>query len=356
MRRTTTLLLFAALFVAELGWSGISPLLPTYQDQYGLTDVATGLIVSLAGAGILIVSLPVSGLTNRFSVRSLTLCSLGVLAMSNLVVGLSGSYPQLLVGRITFGVGLGMIWVTGTTWLHDASGEHSARALALTTSVVGVASLLSPPLVGWLGETFAPGTPFIVLALLCASVLIILSLLRTQTGRRPESNPSLHDMLRAARGDRLMVMSLVLTLAVALAWMSVELLVPLRLDAAGFDASRIGLAFAAASIVFIVASVITSARAERYATARLATVWTAAFALTLLIAAIGVGVTPTVVFLVAAGVTSGVLVALSFPLGAAGAARRWIQRCGRRRPDQCDVGGFEHPGTDPRGRRSRDRR
>ena len=75
-----------------------------------------------------------------------------------------------------------------------------------------------------------------------------------------------------------------------------------------------------ASIVFFASSVVTSARAERYATGRVAAIWTGAFALAVLVAVTGEGIGPTIVFLIAAGLTTGVLVALTYPLGAAGAA------------------------------------
>jgi predicted MFS family arabinose efflux permease len=320
VRRPIVLLLFVAIFVAELGWAGISPLLPSYQDRYGLTDAATGVIVALASVGILVVSLPVSGLANRFAVRTLTLWSVGVLAAGNLLVGLSGSYLALLAGRVVFGVGLGMIWVTATAWIHDEAGDDGPRALALTTSVVGVGSLVGPTFTGWLGERVELGTPFLVLGGLTALVLLVLLLVDSRSGDVAEVNPPFREMLRAARADRLMVTSLVLTLAVALMWMSADLLVPLRLDAHGFGASGIGLAFSAASIVFLGTSAITSARAERYATVRVAAVWTAAYACTVLIAATGEGAGPTIALLLAAGITTGVLIALTYPLGAAGAA------------------------------------
>ena len=321
MRRVTVVMLFVAIFVAELGWSGISPLLPSYEARYGLTDVATGLIVSLASVGILLVSLPASGLSNRFGVRKLTLASLGVLAAGDLVVGLSDSYPALLAGRTVYGVGLGMIWVTGTAWLHDVAGESAPRALALTTSVVGAAALLAPSFSGWLGERFTLGTPFVVLGALTVVVLVTLLVLRTPIGDSTESNPPLREMLRAARADALMVTSIVLTLAIALMWMSAELLVPLRLHALGYGAARIGLAFSAASIVFLTSSAVTSARAERWATVRIATIWMAAFAASVLVAVIGVGAVPTMAFLLAAGLTTGVLIALTYPLGASGATK-----------------------------------
>lgn len=321
MRRITVVLLFGAIFVAELGWAGISPLLPSFQDRYALTDVATGLIVSVASVGILLVSLPAGALTNRYSVRTLTLWSLAALALGNLGVGLSRSYVAVLVARSVFGVGLGTMWVTGTAWLHDAAGEGGPRALALTTSVVGAASLIGPAVTGALGERYSLGMPFVLLGGVVVVVLIVLAMLRAPTGRTVDPGPPLGEMLRAARVDVMMLSSLVLTLAVALMWMSAELLVPLRLAEHGFGASEIGLAFSAASIVFVVASAVTSARAERYATARLSAAWTVAFAACVLIAVVGVAPAPTIAFLVAMGLTTGVLVALTYPLGVAGAAQ-----------------------------------
>src|ERR1044072_189720 len=52
MRRSLVLLLFATIFVAELGWAGIAPLLPDLQDRYGLTDTTTRFILSVAGGGV----------------------------------------------------------------------------------------------------------------------------------------------------------------------------------------------------------------------------------------------------------------------------------------------------------------
>ena len=315
------LLLFTAIFAAELGWAGISPLLPTYRDRYGLSDPATGLILTLASVGILVVSLPASALSNRFAVRSLTLWSIAALSAGNVVIGLSDSYGVLLAGRALYGVGLGIMWVTGTAWLHAAAGEDAPRALALTTSVVGAASLIGPAITGWLGEQLSTGAPFLILGGMTAVLLVVLLLARSPEGREVERNPPLREMLRAAGSDQLMVTSLILTLAVALMWMSAELLVPLRLDAEGFGASEIGLAFSVASIVFLVASAVTSARAERWATVRVSALWTAAFAGTVLVATVGTGVAPTIAFLAAVGLTTGVIVALTYPLGVAGAAQ-----------------------------------
>jgi predicted MFS family arabinose efflux permease len=319
MRRPTVWLLFAAIFVAELGWSGISPLLPQYQERFGLSDASTGFVLSIAAVGILLVSLPASALSSRIAVRKLTVWGMGALAIGNVIVGVSASYPILLTGRCLVGVGLGTMWVTATAWLHDAAGEDAPKALAMTTTVVGVGSLIGPAIAGYLGERFTIGTPFVGLGLACAAAGVALAFAPGDEGRVPEPGPPFLEMVRAARADAMMITSLVLTLVVALMWMTTELLAPLRLDELGYSATAIGVIFSGSSILFAASSALTARRADRYATIRTSALWTAALAAGLVIVIVSSSVIATVVFLLAMGVTSGVMVALTYPLGAIGA-------------------------------------
>ena len=324
MRRSIVLLLFAAIFVAELGWAGIAPLLPTYQNAYGLTDVATSLILTVASVGILLVCLPAGALSSRLAVRTLTLWGIVALTVGNLMVGLSGPFAVLLVGRLFTGAGLGTMWVTGTAWLHVSAGSSAARALAFTTTVAGAGALVGPAITGWLGVRFGAGTAFVLLAALNGLMLVLLILMPSPEGRLVEPSPPLRDMLRAARADHLMLTSLVLSLTVALTWLSADLLIPLRLDALGFDAAKIGLIFSGASVLFVGSSAITSARAERYANVRAAAMWSALFVACVLLGAIGDGAVATAVFLAAISVTTGVMISLTFPIGVLGAKERGI--------------------------------
>ncbi|MEP6758158.1 MAG: MFS transporter [Actinomycetota bacterium] len=319
MRRPTVLLLFATIFVGELGWSGIAPLLPDLQDRFGLSDTQTGFILSVSAVGILFVSLPAGAMSRRFAVRTLTLWGMGALAAGNLVVGVADSYPTVLAGRALLGVGLGTMWVTATAWLHDVAGEDSSKALAMTTAVVGIGSLVGPAFAGYVGERYSLGTPFVVLGVVCVATGIALVFAPGEEGRVPEPSPPLADMVRAARADDLMVTSLLLTLVVALMWMTTELLVPLRLDHLGYSATAIGLAFSASAVVFAATSAMTARGAERYVTIRVAALWCVAFGVGLTIAAFFVSAPATIVFLLVMGITTGVLIALTYPLGAVGA-------------------------------------
>jgi predicted MFS family arabinose efflux permease len=319
MRRPIVLLLFAMIFVAELGWAGIAPLLPEFQDRYALGDGATGLILSVAGLGILLVSLPAGALSRRFSVRTLTLWGMAALTAGNLITGISGAYGVLLLGRCLFGVGLGMMWVTGTAWLHEAAGDRGAQALALTTTVVGLGSLVGPAITGVLGERYGIGTPFVLLGSLCGVMGLALFLQRDRSGRVAEPSPPLRDMLRAARADDLLVTSVLLSLVVSLMWMTIELLVPLRLDGLGYSASQIGFVFSVTSIVFAAASAVAARGADRYATIRFSAIWTVVMVAGLVFGGLVVSASGTIVFLLVMGVTSGMMIAITYPLGAVGA-------------------------------------
>jgi ACDE family multidrug resistance protein len=321
MRRPTVLLLFATIFVGELGWSGIAPLLPAYQQRFGLSDTQTGFILSVSAVGILFVSLPAGALSRRFAVRTLTLWGMAALAAGNLVVGFTDSYPTVLAGRALLGVGLGTVWVTATAWLHDAAGDDSSKALAMTTAVVGIGSLIGPAFAGYIGERSSLGAPFVVLGILCVATGVVLAFAPGEEGRVAEPSPPLADMVRAARADDLMVTSVLLTLVVALMWMTTELLVPLRLDALGYSATAIGLAFSASAVVFAATSALTARGADRYVTIRVAAKWCVAFGVGLTIAAFFVSVGATIVFLLVMGITTGVMIALTYPLGAVGARR-----------------------------------
>ena len=93
-------LLFAAIFVTEMGWSGIAPLIPGFQERYGLTEAQAGLVFTLASAGILVASLPAGALSRRFAVRPMTLWAMVSITAANLTLAVAD-----LVGDVARGLG-----------------------------------------------------------------------------------------------------------------------------------------------------------------------------------------------------------------------------------------------------------
>ena len=315
MHRRVIVLVYVALFVGELSWQAVTPLIPTYISTYDLTDVQGGLLLSVASLGILLASLPAGYLTRHVTPRRLTEIAMAVIALAGFAMALVPGYPAAVAARFVFGLGFGVLWVSMAAWLDDAAGDDSARVLAATTAVVGVGATLGPAYAGAVAQRFGLTAPFVGLAAITALLLVMLLLDRSGTGLKNEPAPPLRDLARAAGSDPDLVTMLLLTVAASIVWLTSDLLVPLRLADGGFDAGQIGIIFTVGSVVFVLTSATTSRYADRLARPRIVAVATALLAVCTLVPAIFAGVPAAMVFLVGAALTTGVTIALTFPFG-----------------------------------------
>ncbi len=230
MRLRVVILVYLALFVGELSWSGVTPLIPSYIEQYDLSDFEGGLVLSVASFGILVASLPASAITRRVSPRTMMLSAMAVIALAGFAMALAPDYRAIVLARLIFGLGFGTLWVSMAAWLDDAAGQNSAKVLALTTSVVGVSSMLGPAYAGWVADRYGISAPFVGLAIITALLFVLLLFDRSGTGLRKDPAPPFREIARAVRSDPDLVTMLLLTIAAAVVWMTADLLVPLRLD------------------------------------------------------------------------------------------------------------------------------
>ena len=262
MRSRVVVLVYIALFVGELSWSGITPLIPSYVAEYDLTDFEGGLVLSIASLGILVASLPASYVTQRVSPRTLTLTAMLVIALAGFAMAIAPGYWAIVATRLVFGIGFGFMWVSTAAWLANAAGPDSPRVLALTTSIVGLGATLSPGYAGWVADHFGLSAPFVGVGVVTALLFALLLTDRSGTGLNKDPSPPARDLVRAAHSDKDLVMMLLLTTAAAVVWMTADLLVPLRLDRHGYDIASIGVVFSLAAIVFVTASALTARKAD----------------------------------------------------------------------------------------------
>ena len=315
MHRRVIVLVYVALFVGELSWQAVTPLIPTYISTYDLTDVQGGLLLSVASLGILVTSLPAGYLTRHINPRQLTEIAMAIITLAGFAMALVPGFPAAVAARFVFGLGFGVLWVSMAAWLDDAAGDDSPRVLAATTAVVGVGATLGPAYAGAVAQRFGLTAPFVGLAAITAVLLVLLLLDRSGTGLKNEPAPPLRDLARAAGSDPDLVTMLLLTVAASIVWLTTDLLVPLRLADGGFDAGQIGIIFTVGSVVFVLASGITSRYADRLARPTVVAVATALLAVCTLVPALFAGVPAAMLFLVGAALTTGVTIALTFPFG-----------------------------------------
>ena len=207
MRLRVVVLVYLALFVGELSWSGVTPLIPSYIDAVR-PDRLSGRSGSVGRqlrnpGGIAPGELhhtPRQSAHTHAHLHGDHRCRRPGHGRRTRATG--GSWRA----RLIFGLGFGTLWVSMAAWLADAAGEHSARVLALTTSIVGLGATLSPAYAGWVADQYGLSAPFVGLAVVTGVLFVLLLLDRSGTGLRKDPAPPTRELatrraLRSRAGD-----------------------------------------------------------------------------------------------------------------------------------------------------------
>lgn len=152
-----------AFFVA-LGFGVVFPLLPVLARTFGVSNLLAGLVVS-SFAFVRLATMPaIPAILTRIDHRNLLIIGVLITAASSAMVGLSGSYPQLLVARAVGGFGSAMFTVSSTALLLAvAPVDRRGSASALYSGGFTIGSMAGPA-VGGLLTAVSLQTPFLFYA------------------------------------------------------------------------------------------------------------------------------------------------------------------------------------------------
>lgn len=173
--------LTAVAFSVALGFGIVAPAIPLFAKGFGVDNAAAGAVISVF-ALVRFVSAPVAGrLVNRLGERPVLAAGIGIVGVSSLLAGLSGSYVQLLVLRGVGGFGSAMFTVSSfALLLRVVSPDQRGRATGVYQTGFLLGGIAGPafggPLTAW-----SLRAPFFVYAgtLLVAGAVATVFLART---------------------------------------------------------------------------------------------------------------------------------------------------------------------------------
>ena len=326
MLRRPGLFVYALIFVDEVVLTALPPLAPRFADELTLSTVETGVLLAVSSLATLVVAVPSGVLADRVGARILTLCGGGLLAAGSLGQGLAGDFWSLLLSRAGFGVASGVLWTAGLAWLSDSSSPgRSARALAAVIPVAGVGTMIGPVFAGQLAERVSLVTPFAAAGAAAVALTTVLGFSHVARHGEHEHQPLLAT-LGAARRERLIIAALAIMVLSGLSDGVIYLLAPLQLDANGLSEGSIGVVLSVGAGIITLVSANIARSGDRAAGVLVG----GGGALLL-----GASLVPLVVSASTAAVVASVAVrapfvallyTISFPLGAAGAARAGLGR------------------------------
>lgn len=253
----------AVAFCVALGFGVVAPAIPLFAQEFGVGTTAAGAVVSAFALMRLVVG-PLGGrFVDRVGERTALVSGLAVVAISSLLAGLAGNYPQLLILRGIGGVGSAAFTVASMSLVMRVAAAHlRGRAMSVYQSGFLIGGIVGPGLGGAvLGLSLR--APFFVYAgtLGLAMVVALIFLTRSRTpgaDAEPESAstsgsvPAAEEPMAVREALHLQGYRTALTTKFAVGFAVMGLrstLVPLLIvDAIGAARSWVGVVFLVASL------------------------------------------------------------------------------------------------------------
>jgi MFS family permease len=246
-------------FLDAMLFGAIIPLLPEFADTYDLTKLEAGALLAAYGAGALVGGVPGGLLVGRIGPKRGVLLGLAVLAAASLGFALAGGPLALGASRFVQGVSSATTWAAALAWVA-VSAPRERRGQALGT-VFGTAVLgfVVGPMFGGLADVIGIRWSYVGISLVAVALALALVPLEPVT---PEAGRP--GAIRRALRDHAFVGGLWLNTLPALFFGVLDVLVPLRLDDAGYGAIAIAVVFVTAGLVEVVVNPIVGRVSDRH--------------------------------------------------------------------------------------------
>ncbi len=234
--RRLLLLVGGIVFVDTMFFVALTPLLPGYTDEFGLSKAGAGILVAAYPAGALLGGIPGGISTARFGARPTAIAGLLIIAVTTFIFATGESILVLDLARFVQGFGSALAWTAGLAWLvreTPAAQRGQTIGLAMAAAIVGA---LFGPVLGGAAAAIGEGIAFGTVGLLAVGFAIWAA--ATHAPPLAESQP-VSTFLRALRNKRV-VLGIWFVALPALLFGTLGVLAPLRLEELGFTAVAIG--------------------------------------------------------------------------------------------------------------------
>ena len=180
--RRLLLLVGAIVFVDTMFFAALTPLLPQYADELGLSKAGAGLLAASYALGALVGGIPGGMSAARFGVRPTVLVGLTGMAITTVTFGFADSIWLLDTARFLQGVSSSFSWTASLAWLVAAApAERRGETIGAAMGAAIVGALFGPVL-GGIASVVGTGPAF-------ASVAVLASVLGVAAWRTPASTP-----------------------------------------------------------------------------------------------------------------------------------------------------------------------
>lgn len=139
----------------------VPPLLRTIQNDFGLSDAESGLVMSMVVVPGIVLALPAGLVINKYKFRTIGFLSLVLVAIGSMTTALANIFPIALLGRFILGVGGAFIVVGAPTLIPQwFSRKDLGKAMGVYGTNMPFATITAFPTATALAENFGWRFPF----------------------------------------------------------------------------------------------------------------------------------------------------------------------------------------------------
>jgi MFS family permease len=233
--------LVGALVLAEvMFYSVLTPLLPYYEHQLGLSKSGLGLLSAFYAFGAVGFSVPAGLLVGRIGARPTVLVGIAMLATASVAFGYLRVVAGLDIARFVQGAGGSCIWAGGLAWaVADAPAAKRGEVVGGVLGI-GIVGALVGPALGAAATVTSPAAVFTLIAGVLAGLGIWAA---TMVGPERGGATPVGELVDAARRDPRVWAGLWFTALPSIIFGVLEVLGPLRLSDLGAGAGAIAATF-----------------------------------------------------------------------------------------------------------------
>jgi MFS family permease len=228
-------------------FTALTPLLPHFADDFGLSKAAAGALVATYAAGALVGAIPGGMVASHWGPKRAVIAGLVLMTASSVGFALAGDIWTLALARLLQGFGSVFSWAGGLAWLIGATDrERRGERLGAAMGAAVFGALLGPVL-GAIAGVVGVRPAFLIVS---GVGLVLVGLAASMPGAQAEAQP-LREGLRALRAREIYAGTWLIMLPAFLFGVLV-VLVPLQLHRDGWGAAAIGAVFVATTAVEVV--------------------------------------------------------------------------------------------------------
>ena len=243
--RRLLILACAVVFMETTFFAVLTPLLPSYRDELGLSDAAAGVLSGSFAAGTLVLALPGGWIAAKYGPRRAMIMGVIGVGVFSTIFGFADRIEVLDAARFLQGAFGALMWAGAISWvIAVAPRDRRGQVMGLIIAAAVIGEMLGSP-IGALA--YEIGTEIVFSAVLILAAVITAVAMTIPPASEVEGQP-LDAALAAARRARLARTALVLA-GPSAAFGMVVVVGPLRLDDLGATPWMIAAAFAGGSLV-----------------------------------------------------------------------------------------------------------